>query len=102
MVALGLAAAVVLHELAHALACKDRGRAVKAFGFGFLEVGPGFPTEPGQTVTPGNVEELSAKLARLATVLPGNSEIRQSARACASRYTWPAFRKALRKTLTAE
>ncbi len=53
-------------------------------------------------VTPGNVEELSAKLARLATVLPGNFEIRQSARACASRYTWPAFRKALRKTLTAE
>ena len=46
-------------------------------------------------VTPGDVDQLSNSLERLCRVLPGNQNIRRAARACARRFTWPAFRKTL-------
>jgi glycosyltransferase involved in cell wall biosynthesis len=53
-------------------------------------------------VTPGNVEELTAKLEQLANLLPGNNGMREAARACAARFTWPAFRAALRNALATQ
>jgi glycosyltransferase involved in cell wall biosynthesis len=50
-------------------------------------------------VTPGKIEELTAKLEALAQTLPGNSAIRKAARACAERFTWQAFRQGLRQAL---
>jgi hypothetical protein len=50
---------------------------------------------------PRNIEALIAKLEALSKFLPGNPEIRVAARACAARYTWPAFRKSLRQALSA-
>jgi glycosyltransferase involved in cell wall biosynthesis len=50
-------------------------------------------------VTPGNVEELTAKLEALSGSLLGNSKRRLAARACAERFTWPAFRNGLRHGL---
>jgi glycosyltransferase involved in cell wall biosynthesis len=51
-------------------------------------------------VAPGNVEELTAKLEALSRSLPGNSKSRLAARACAERFTWPAFRQGIRKGLS--
>jgi glycosyltransferase involved in cell wall biosynthesis len=50
-------------------------------------------------VAPGNIEELTGKLETLSRSLPGNSEVRLAARACATKFTWPAFRQALREAL---
>lgn len=48
---------------------------------------------------PGNLDQLVGTLERLSRVLPGNREIRCAARACARRFTWPAFRDNLRLAL---
>jgi len=50
-------------------------------------------------VSPGNVEELAAKLRTLAGALPGNSGVREAARRSAARFTWPAFREGVRGAL---
>jgi glycosyltransferase involved in cell wall biosynthesis len=47
----------------------------------------------------GNVEALTAKLEQLARDLPGNDAIRAAAQNTASRFTWPAFREAVRRPL---
>lgn len=49
--------------------------------------------------TPGNIDELAGTLERLARMLPGNSALRDAARECAEKYTWPAFRNGLREIL---
>lgn len=46
-------------------------------------------------VAPGDIEELSAQLERLSRLLSPGREIRRAAHACASRFTWPAFRMRL-------
>src|SRR6266699_647571 len=43
-------------------------RAQSPLILGFLEVGPGFPTEPGQTVTPGKVEVRGEAIVRVASL----------------------------------
>jgi glycosyltransferase involved in cell wall biosynthesis len=48
---------------------------------------------------PGDLNQLTSRLEQLSKVLPGSSEIRRAARACASRFTWPAFRDNLRSAL---
>jgi glycosyltransferase involved in cell wall biosynthesis len=50
-------------------------------------------------VTPGQIDELVAKLESLAGFLPNNHAIRARARACAAKFTWPLFREALRQRL---
>lgn len=50
-------------------------------------------------VEPGKIEELSTQLEKLSRLLPSNQKIRQAAHACASRYTWSAFRKRLLQKL---
>lgn len=51
------------------------------------------------TVAPGNVDELAAALTRLGRMLPGDAALRQAARACSGRFTWTAFRSAIREAL---
>lgn len=43
-------------------------RAESPLILGFLEVGPGFPTEPGQTVTPGKIEARGAATVKVTTI----------------------------------
>jgi glycosyltransferase involved in cell wall biosynthesis len=43
--------------------------------------------------TPGDINQLTANLERLARILPGNAAVRQCARECATRFTWAAFRR---------
>lgn len=50
-------------------------------------------------ITPGNVDELVSALEKLARVLPCDDKIRTAARACAGKFTWPAFREGLRRAL---
>jgi len=50
-------------------------------------------------VEPGNVDEITAKLESRARSLPTNLGVRETARACASRFSWPEFRLKLRKAL---
>lgn len=45
--------------------------------------------------TPGNIEELTANLESLSVLLPGNSDIRHSARNCAARFSWAGFRRGI-------
>jgi len=45
--------------------------------------------------SPGDVDELTAKIESLAKVLPGNDSIRTASRICASRFTWKRFRAAV-------
>ncbi|HET9367367.1 MAG TPA: glycosyltransferase family 4 protein [Candidatus Udaeobacter sp.] len=47
------------------------------------------------TVMPGNIVALRESLSRLALTLPGNADLRQQARSCASRFPWSRFRAAL-------
>jgi glycosyltransferase involved in cell wall biosynthesis len=49
--------------------------------------------------TPGAVDELTGLLERLAMLLDNNSEIRNRARECASRFTWERFRSRLRELI---
>jgi hypothetical protein len=46
-------------------------------------------------VSPGNIDELTAKLELLSRTLPGNRLSREASRACASRFPWSRFRKTL-------
>jgi len=46
-------------------------------------------------VTPGNVDELVAKLENLSKILTGNRLVRQRARDCAVRFPWVRFRRNL-------
>jgi glycosyltransferase involved in cell wall biosynthesis len=50
-------------------------------------------------VTPGNIDDLTAKLEQLARILSGNRELRRAARSCAAKFTWPAFREGIRRAL---
>lgn len=47
------------------------------------------------TVFPGNIDQLVAKLEALSKVLPGNQQLREASRICASRFSWRQFRRAL-------
>ena len=49
-------------------------------------------------VQPGDIDQLVSRLEMLARTLPGNTCIRNQARACAGRWTWPKFRKGIRET----
>jgi glycosyltransferase involved in cell wall biosynthesis len=51
------------------------------------------------TVSPGDTDELTAKLESLSIVLPGDIELREAARTCAARFPWYQFRQTLRKYL---
>lgn len=54
----------------------------------------------GVFLTPvGNIDALTARLELLAKILPGNFPLRAAARATAARFTWPAFREAVRQPL---
>jgi len=54
----------------------------------------------GVFLTPvGNIDALTARLELLAKILPGNASLRAAAKATAARFTWPAFRDALRQPL---
>ena len=46
-------------------------------------------------VTPGNLDELSAKLERLSNHLVNGKSIRHAARACAGHFPWSSFRRGL-------
>ncbi len=46
-------------------------------------------------VSPGDIEELIAKLEGLSRTLPGNSAVRSAARDCARRLPWSGFRQKL-------
>jgi glycosyltransferase involved in cell wall biosynthesis len=50
-------------------------------------------------VAPGNIDELVCKLEQLSRRLPSDCDLRVSARACAARFTWPAFRQGIRRAL---
>lgn len=50
-------------------------------------------------VAPSDVEELTGRLERLSSILPADRQLRFAARACASRFTWLAFREKLRSAL---
>lgn len=52
-------------------------------------------------ISPGNVEELSAKLELLARLLPGDANIRLAAKQCAERFPWRRFRSELIASLKA-
>ncbi len=52
-------------------------------------------------VSPGDVDELTAQLERLAHFLPASPTLRASARACAGRFSWESFRTKIRADLTA-
>jgi glycosyltransferase involved in cell wall biosynthesis/GT2 family glycosyltransferase len=57
----------------------------------------------GVFLTPvSNVDALTARLEELAKALPEDRAIRLAARATAARFTWPAFRTELRRSLLAE
>jgi glycosyltransferase involved in cell wall biosynthesis len=47
----------------------------------------------------GRIDELAAALGRLARVVVGNPTIRQAARRCAGKFTWPAFRAGILQAL---
>ena len=49
--------------------------------------------------TPGNIDELTGRLEQLSRILPGDSETRRAARACAGKFTWAAFREGIRRSL---
>lgn len=51
------------------------------------------------TVSPGNIDELAAKLEVLSRVLVGNREARHSALDCARRHPWYRFRETLKAQL---
>ena len=51
------------------------------------------------TVSPGDIDELIAKLESLSKVLPANRQLRVAARACASRFPWYRFRETLHEHL---
>lgn len=53
------------------------------------------------TVPAGDAEALCARLESLAARLPAEPRLRAAARACAARFTWPAFRASLREALAA-
>jgi glycosyltransferase involved in cell wall biosynthesis len=53
------------------------------------------------TVSPGNIDDLSAALELLSKVLPTNRRIREASRACALRFPWARFRTTLREHLAA-
>jgi glycosyltransferase involved in cell wall biosynthesis len=59
----------------------------------------GGPQDAIYTVEPGNVEMLAQTLTQLAGTLPGSPERRASARRCASRFTWPVFRRRITSIL---
>ena len=50
---------------------------------------------------PGDIDQLAGRLEELSELLPGRSEIRQAARACATRFTWENFREGIRQALGA-
>jgi glycosyltransferase involved in cell wall biosynthesis len=50
-------------------------------------------------VSPGDLEELTAKLETLSGLLPGDSRIRRRARACAEQFQWQRFRSSIRNSL---
>ena len=50
-------------------------------------------------VTPGNVDELTAKLETLSRTLRDNDSLRRAARACAAKSTWLLFRERIRQAL---
>jgi glycosyltransferase involved in cell wall biosynthesis len=52
-------------------------------------------------VEPGDIEALVATLGRLSRTLPGNLAAREAARDCASRFTWPGFRRKIAELLDA-
>jgi glycosyltransferase involved in cell wall biosynthesis len=57
----------------------------------------------GVFLTPvSDVDALTARLEQLARTLPGDRTIRLAARATAARFSWPAFRAELRRSLQAE
>jgi len=49
-------------------------------------------------VQPGNIEQLVSQLESSARTLPGNTPMRNAARACAARWTLPKFRQSIRAT----
>jgi glycosyltransferase involved in cell wall biosynthesis len=59
----------------------------------------GFEKDGVYTVSPGNIDELIAKIESLSKELPSNHQIREAARACAARFPWCRFRKNLRQNL---
>ena len=50
-------------------------------------------------VKPGSTDELVGKLEQLSRIVRGNRELRHAARACARKFTWPAFRDGIRGAL---
>ncbi len=48
---------------------------------------------------PAQVDQLAAKLEQLSVALPESAEVREAARACASRFSWPSFRDGVRRAL---
>jgi glycosyltransferase involved in cell wall biosynthesis len=51
-------------------------------------------------VQPGDIDQLVSHLEMLAGTLAGNTRIRNQARACAARWTWPKFRRGIRETVS--
>jgi glycosyltransferase involved in cell wall biosynthesis len=51
------------------------------------------------TVSLGAIDELVGVLERLSTELPGSVDIPERARSCAEEFTWPRFRRQLRRVL---
>ena len=52
-------------------------------------------------VTPGDVAQLTARLEELGQSLPGRAQLREAARATASRFPWAAFRRRVREVAAA-
>jgi glycosyltransferase involved in cell wall biosynthesis len=50
--------------------------------------------------TPGNIDELAAKIETLARSLPGDLEVRQRARDCSRRFSWVGFRKRIQSIIS--
>ena len=50
--------------------------------------------------TPGNIDELVAKIETLARSLPGDLEARQRARDCSRRFSWGGFRKRIQSVIS--
>lgn len=50
-------------------------------------------------VQPGDVNALEAMLLKLSVRLPRNSRLREAARRCSRRFTWPEFRRKIRLVL---
>jgi glycosyltransferase involved in cell wall biosynthesis len=51
-------------------------------------------------VQPGQIDQLVSELELLARRLPGDQKVRERARSCAARWSWPRFRAGIRATLS--